>query len=102
MDQTTQLAIAELVIYLLFLQYGCYLLYRHGKPGLEAWLMFTLFCVLRIIAAGLQISDYNTYIKKGKTPSNTASIVNSIGVAGMMLTISGLIREAFVVVSLSV
>jgi hypothetical protein len=96
MDSTTQLAIAELVIYLIFFQLGTYLLYKHGRPGLEAWLFFTMFCVLRIIAAALQIADYNTYIKKGKTAPNTASIVNSIGVAGMLLTISGMIHEAYV------
>jgi hypothetical protein len=93
MDGTTQLAVAELVIYLILIQLGFYLLYKHGRHGLEGWFFFTSFCTLRIVAAGLQISNWNN-IKKGKPSSDTASIVNSVGVSALLLCACGLIHEA--------
>ena len=93
MDSTTQLAIAELAIYSLLILLAFYLLFRHGQCGLEAWLFYVIFCSLRIIAGGLQISNWNK-IKRGQPSSDTASIVNSIGVSALLLCTCGLVREA--------
>jgi len=93
MDQTTKLAVAELIIYVIFIQAAHYLLFRHGRHGIEAWLFFGCFCGLRIVAAGLQINDWTKY-SKGKPTTNTASILNGVGIAGLLLSLSGIIHEA--------
>jgi prolipoprotein diacylglyceryltransferase len=93
MDGTTQLAVAELVIYLIFVQFALFLLYKHGRHGLEGWFFLVTFCVLRIIAAALQINNWNK-IKKGEPSSDTASIINSVGVSALLLCACGLIHEA--------
>ena len=93
MDSTTQLAIAELAIYSLLILVAFYLLIKHGRQGLEAWSFYVIFCSLRIIAGGLPISDWNN-IKRGEPSSDTASIINSIGVSALLLCTGGLLREA--------
>ena len=93
MDQTTKLAVAELVIYIHFFLVAHFLLVKHGRHGIEAWLFFAGFCILRIIAAGLQIDNWAKY-SKGKPTGNTANILNGVGVAGLLLSLSGIIHEA--------
>ena len=93
MDDTTQLAIAELVIYLLLICLGFFILFKHGKRGLEPWLFYIMFCSLRIIAGGLQINNWNK-IQQGKPSSDTASIVNSIGISALLLCSCGVLHEA--------
>jgi prolipoprotein diacylglyceryltransferase len=93
MDGTTQLAIAEVVIYLIMIVLAFILAYKHGKHGLEGWSFFIGFCALRIVAGGMQINNWNK-IKKGETVSDTASIINSVGVSVLLLCVCGLIHEA--------
>jgi len=92
-DSSTQLAIAELVIYLLILPVAHYLLFKHGRHGLEGWFFLITFSLLRIVAAGLQIDNWEKE-KKGKPVSSTASIINSVGISALLLSCSGLIHEA--------
>jgi len=91
----TQLAIAELVIYILLMPVIHYLLFKHGKPGLEAWIFLISFSLLRIIAAALEIADWEKE-KKGEPVSSTASIINSVGISALLLCTSGIIHEAYV------
>lgn len=93
MDAATQLAVAELVIYLILLPIPHYLLFKHGKAGLEAWFFLISFSLLRIVASALQINNWNRE-KKGESVSDIASIINSVGVSALLICISGLIHEA--------
>jgi prolipoprotein diacylglyceryltransferase len=92
LDSTTRLAIAELVIYIFIFPIVLYLLARHGVRGLFGWIYLVAFCILRIIAAGLQINNH-VQETHGKTPSITAAIVNAVGVSPLILAIAGIIHE---------
>ncbi|KXJ88511.1 hypothetical protein Micbo1qcDRAFT_235823 [Microdochium bolleyi] len=81
------LAIAELVIYIILILAVGYILLRHGKPGWDAWGFLGIFCILRIVAAGLQIGAGPDGV------SVTAAIVNSIGVLGLLMGVSGILLE---------
>ena len=93
LDSTTNLAIAELVIYIVLLPTVFFILIKHGKHGLFGWLFLIAFCILRIVADGLQINNH-VQESHGKAPSVTAAIVNSVGVFPLLLAISGIIHEA--------
>jgi hypothetical protein len=87
LDATTRLAIAELTIYILLLPLVIYILVRHGRHGIEGWAFLIAFCVLRLTSSGLQIADRNS-------TSTIGSIINSVGISGLLLSLSGIIREA--------
>lgn len=87
MSSTTDLAIAELVIYILLIFDIAFLLYKHGKRGFLGWLFFVVFCFLRVIASAYQIHD-------GDHSSSTGGILNSIGVSALLMTLSGIVHEA--------
>ncbi|KAH7028055.1 uncharacterized protein B0I36DRAFT_433183 [Microdochium trichocladiopsis] len=80
------LAIAELVIYIILLFVIGYVLLRHGRPGWDAWGFLAVFCILRIVAAGYQLSDQQGI-------STTGAIINAIGVSGLLLGCSGVVLE---------
>ena len=89
MTAITNLAIAELVIYLLLIPDIGYILYRHGRRGFLGWGFLVVYCVLRITSSGVQISDRNS-------TSNSGAILNSIGISALLMALSGIIHEAFV------
>ena len=93
LDSVTKLAIAELSIYILLLPVVIFILVRHGKPGIFGWLFLSIFCVLRIVSSGLQISD-GIQASDGKPTSVTATIVNSVGVSPLLMALSGILSEA--------
>jgi prolipoprotein diacylglyceryltransferase len=93
LDPTTKLAIAELVLYILFIPIVGYLLLRHGKRGLFGWLYLILFCMLRIVASAMQINNY-VQESHGKMPSSTAGIINSVGISPLLLATGGVLHEA--------
>ena|ERR1700761_9339383 len=95
LDSITSLAIAELIIYLLLLPIVSFLLVRHRIQGLLGWIYLIAFCILRIVASGLQINDH-VQESHGKPPSTTAAIVNSVGVSPLILAIAGVIHEGYV------
>jgi prolipoprotein diacylglyceryltransferase len=92
LDSVTELAIAELVIYLAILPIVFFLLVRHGKRGVFGWIYLIAFCILRIVASGLQINDH-VQESHGKPPSVTAAIVNSVGISPLLLAIAGVMHE---------
>jgi prolipoprotein diacylglyceryltransferase len=93
LSSTTDLAIAELVIYILLLAVVFIVLVRHGKHGLIGWFFLIVFCLLRIVADGLLISD-GIKESKGESFSATGSIINSVGVSPLMLAMAGILFEA--------
>jgi len=84
LNADSRLAIAELVIYIVFFVTGLYMLIRHGKPGYLGWGYFLLFCILRLTSSGLQVNSTTV----------TGAIINSVGVSALLLTISGVLHEA--------
>jgi hypothetical protein len=93
LNSGSRLAIAELVIYIILTPVVFYLFARHGKHGLVGWIFLLAFCILRIVADGLQISD-GIKQSKGESYSATGAIINSVGVSPLLLAISGLLSEA--------
>jgi hypothetical protein len=81
-----RLAVAELAIFLVLLPIVVYILVRHGKHGLDGWGFLVIFCVLRLTSSGLQVGNKNG-------TSSTGSIINSIGISGLLLAFSGVLHE---------
>lgn len=94
LDPTTSLAIAELAIYILIVPIVVYIFIRHGKPGYLGWGFLLVFCGLRLTADGFQINDHSK-ASKGEPVSGTGSIINSVGISGLLLSLSGIISEAY-------
>lgn len=89
---TGGLAVAEMILYIIYMFIGIFILLKHGKRGYLGWGFFILFCILRIAADGFQISD-QIQENKGESISTTGAIVNSIGVSPLLMCISGMLSE---------
>ncbi|GAB7349058.1 hypothetical protein MBLNU459_g8020t1 [Dothideomycetes sp. NU459] len=89
LNNTTSLAVAELVIYIVILPVITYVLLKHGKKGIQAWFYLITFAILRIVPAAMQISEYN----KSEPESETAAIIDSIGLSPLLLASSGVLGE---------
>jgi hypothetical protein len=84
---TSGLLIAQLALYAPLTLPTLYLLYSHGRHGLFAWLYLLAFCVLRITGAAMGLND----------PHNTGTqIISSIGLSPLLLSIDGMLHEAYV------
>jgi hypothetical membrane protein len=83
-NATARLAIAELIIYIILLPLVAYILFRHGKRGIDGWAFLVIFCILRIVSSAMQIANRT---------SITGSIINSVGVSAMLLALVGVIHE---------
>ena len=93
LNSTTRLSIAELAIYIVLLQPTLWLFYKHGKAAILAFLYLTAFEILRIVAAGIQISNHSD-----AQPSEAGAIVSSIGLSPLLLAYAGflgLLREYY-------
>lgn len=95
LDPTTQLSIAELVIYLILVPIISYILVRHGKPGYLGWGFLIIFCGLRIASDGIQIGNHKNAANGGSV-SSSGAIINSIGLSGLLYSLSGIIHEWWV------
>lgn len=84
LDQVQRLAVSELVIYSIFFLVGVIVLRRHGRRGFSAWFFFLAFCILRLVASGIRV----------KKNTITGAIINSVGIAGLLLGALGAIHEA--------
>jgi hypothetical protein len=89
----SRLAIAELIIYLPLLPIALSVLIRHGRHGIVGWGFLAAFCILRIIADGLQIND-QVKENDGLPIDSTAAIVNSVGISPLLLAFSGILSES--------
>jgi hypothetical protein len=89
LDSTTSLSVAELVFYPVFFPITFYLLAKHGRRGLLAYVYLILFEILRMVAAGLQISAHDA----GKT-STTGAILDAVGLSPLLLAFSGFVYES--------
>jgi hypothetical protein len=88
---TKSMAIATLIIDLIFLQPVIYILWRHGKRGILGWLYLQILCALRIIANAIVIHD----IAKGSSGSTASLILNSVGLSPLLLSTTGILHEAY-------
>ena len=90
------LAIAELVIYGSLLPPMLWITWKHGKPGFVTWQIFVSFIVARYVADIAQIVNRN----KPAIPSGITIITDSASVATLILTLIGMIYEAYVYLGL--
>ncbi|KIW88878.1 uncharacterized protein Z519_10362 [Cladophialophora bantiana CBS 173.52] len=86
LDSTTKLSIAELAIYVVLLPLTAWLHYKHGRRALSTFFFLFAFDILRIVAAGIQISDHNN-----SHPSTSGAIVSSVGLSPLLLACAGLL-----------
>lgn len=79
--------IAQLVIYIIFLQPAVYCLWKHGRHGLLGWFYLQLFCAVRIIGAAVIIHE-------NSSTGTAAVILNSVGLSPLLLSAAGILHEA--------
>ncbi len=82
-DQTLDYAV--LGIYAALSLPTIYVAFRHGFRALVAWAYLFLFCTLKIIGSGMQLSD---------SQSSGSAIIGSIGLSPLLLTTAGILHEA--------
>ncbi|KAH6668208.1 hypothetical protein B0J14DRAFT_600067 [Halenospora varia] len=80
------LSIAQLVIYATLTPPTLYTTYRHALPGLLGWGYLLAFLSLRIIGAGLILSN---------PASTSASTISNIGLSPLLLATNGILHEAW-------
>ena len=97
LDSTTELAVAELVIYLVLIPIIVYNFIRHGKTGWLGWGYLVVFCGIRVASDGIQISDHHKETQ-GKSVGDAGAIVSSIGTSPLLLGLAGVLHESSVVV----
>ncbi|KAH8654557.1 hypothetical protein BGZ60DRAFT_568364 [Tricladium varicosporioides] len=79
------LSIVQLIIYAFLTPPTLYITYRHALPGLLGWVYLLAFLSLRIVGAGLTLSD---------PASTSASTISNIGLSPLLLATSGILHEA--------
>lgn len=89
LDNTTSLAIAELIIYIILWPVALYILIKHGKHGILAWFYLVTFDALRIVPAAMQIAAY----AQSKPESEVASILDAVGLSPLILCAAGVLHE---------
>ena len=82
---TDSLAIADVIIYILFALPILYILVRHGWSGALGWAYLLVFCMLRIIGSGMQLSD---------SSSKGAAVISGIGSSPLLLSLLGVVHES--------
>jgi len=90
LSQASQLAAAQLALYILLIIPSIYILYKHGWRGFVGWFFLFAFCSLRIIGSGLQISD-----EKNDNPSTTAQTISGVGLSPLVLLFVGVLRNHY-------
>jgi hypothetical protein len=86
---TASLSIVSLIVYLILLPLNLLIAFRHGKHGLLAWPVLTIFCVLQLVADGILISTAGH-------PTFAGAIVTSIGLSPLLVTVLGVLGEMYV------
>jgi hypothetical protein len=87
LNDATKLAIVEIAIYAIIAPFTLWLAFKHGRIALIAFPYLVIFEVLRIAADAIQISD-----RDDATPSETAAIVNSVGLSPLLLACAGMVE----------
>jgi hypothetical protein len=87
LNDATKLAIVEIAIYAIIAPITIFLAFKHGRIALIAFPYLGIFEALRIAAAAIQISNRND-----ATPSETAAIVNSVGLSPLLLASAGTVE----------
>ncbi|KNG85062.1 integral membrane protein [Aspergillus nomiae NRRL 13137] len=89
---TSSILVAQLALYAPLTLPTIYLLCSHGRHGLLAWLYLLAFCVLRVTGAAMGLND----------PRNAGTqIISSIGLSPLLLSIDGILHEAYVLPKLT-
>lgn len=77
---------ARLGVFIVFLPFSLFCLFKHGKTGFFGWFYVQVFCSLRIVTGGIGIH--------GDQTGETFVILNSIGLSPLILATAGVLHEA--------
>lgn len=88
-----EIAIAEVVIYSIFILPAAYLCHKHGLTRSAGWRFLLLLCIIRILGAGLRLGTIND-------PTNTSlyigwQVLNGLGLGPLILMLLGLLSRVF-------
>ncbi|CRG87717.1 Woronin body major protein [Talaromyces islandicus] len=76
---------ADLVVYLVLFPITCYIFITHRWTGFLPWYYLCIFCLARIVGGALGSHDNS---------SLPANIIQSVGIAPLVLGVDGLVHEA--------
>jgi hypothetical protein len=83
------LPIATLVVYTILFHPILYCTWKHGKRGLLGWMVFQIFCAVRIVGSILTIQE-----EVSSSSSTSSLILNNIGLSPLLLGTLGVLHEA--------
>jgi len=83
------LDIFVLIVYIALLNPVLYCLWKHGKPGILAWLPLQSFCILRIVGSILDLHNAAVH-----STNEDALIFNNVGLSPLLLAAAGVLHEA--------
>lgn len=90
---TSDLYIAEVIVYLLIFPLTLYLGYRHGSAGFLGYFYLNLTCGVRIAADIVSLLPAN---RDATHPTISSAILSSIGLSPLLLALSGFLHEVHV------
>lgn len=76
---------ADLAVYLALFPITCYIFMAHRWTGFLPWYYLCIFCLARIVGGALGAQDNS---------SLPANIIQSVGIAPLILAVDGLVHEA--------
>ena len=88
---TKALAVVTLIIDLILIQPTFLILWKHGKRGILGWFYLQLLCAIRIIANAIELHN----IAQNKPGGMAATILNSVGLSPLILSVTGVLHEAY-------
>jgi hypothetical protein len=83
------LDIFVLIVYIALFNPVLYCLWKHGKPGILAWLPLQSFCILRIVGSILDLHNAAVH-----STNEDALIFNNVGLSPLLLAAAGVLHEA--------
>lgn len=90
-DTGGKIAIAQLAFFVVAIFPGIYCFFKHGKHGLLGWFFISAFCMVRIVGAGIIVSD-----ESGDKPlSEAGSIISSVAIGPLIISTAAIGQESY-------
>jgi hypothetical protein len=84
------LPVVTLAIFIILINPITFCAWKHGKYGLLGWLVFQMFCLVRIVGSILQIQE----AVSNSTGDTAALVLVNVGLSPLLLGSLGILHEA--------
>ncbi|KAL1962558.1 hypothetical protein VTN77DRAFT_9433 [Rasamsonia byssochlamydoides] len=89
----SSISTAQVALYTIIILPSLYCLFRHGKRGILGWGYLIIFCTVRIVAGGMDLSNSSSN-SSSSSSSTGALIVDNIGLSPLILAAVWVLHEA--------